>query len=165
MRFLSNIGLYYLVLNLVDSREKVTQILRVLMISVFIVACYGFYQFVIQDYGALFWIVNPRLTTSVAHYRDIFWPWRNRMISVLTSEMEMGHYFNLCLPLAVALWLSEGRARLYSKWLMIAVTIFAGLLLTFTFAAGWLLGRRVPSLYCCSIKNGVGSWPLANCRP
>jgi O-antigen ligase len=159
VRFLSNIGLYYLVLNLVDSREKVTQILRVLMISVFIVACYGFYQFVIQDYGALFWIVNPRLNTSVAHYRDIFWPWRNRMISVLTSEMEMGHYFNLCLPIAVALWLSEGRGRLYSKWLMIAVAIFAGLLLTFTFAA-WLALAATGTLFVL-LFDKKRRWKLA----
>src|SRR5580658_6862586 len=58
VRLASNIGLCYLVLNLVDSREKVFQIFRVLTLSTFLVACYGFYQFVIQDYGALFWIVN-----------------------------------------------------------------------------------------------------------
>jgi O-antigen ligase len=159
VRFVSNIGLYYLVLNLVDSREKLTQILRVLMVSVFIVACYGFYQFVIQDYGALFWIVNPRLNTSVAHFRDIFWLWRNRMISVLTSEMEMGHYFNLCLPIAVALWLSEGRGRLYSKWLMIAVAIFAGLLLTFTFAA-WLALAGTGTLFVL-LYDKKRRWKLA----
>jgi O-antigen ligase len=137
VRFDSNIGLYYLVLNLVDSRDKITQILRVLTVSVFLVACYGFFQFVIQDYGPLFWIVNPRLDTSMAHFRDTFWLWRGRLISVLTSEMEMGHYFNLCLPIGVTLWLTEGRGRLYSKWLLMALAIFAGLLLTFTFAA-WL---------------------------
>jgi O-antigen ligase len=146
VRFGSNIGLYYLVLNLVDSREKVTQILRVLIVSVFFVACYGFYQFAIQDFGGLFWIVNPRLDTSLAHARNIFYPWRNRMISVLTSEMEMGHYFNLCLPIAVALWLTEGRGRLYSKWLLIALAIFAGLLLTFTFAA-WLALAATATLF------------------
>ena len=57
LRFLSNIGLCYLVLNLVDSREKVLQILRVLTYSTFLVACYGFYQFAIQDYGGLFWLI------------------------------------------------------------------------------------------------------------
>jgi hypothetical protein len=91
----SNIGLVYLCLNLIDSREKVLQVLRVLTISTFLVAGYGFYQWAIHDHGALFWIVNPRLDTSLAHYRDQFWHWRNRIISVLTSEMELGHYFNL----------------------------------------------------------------------
>jgi putative inorganic carbon (hco3(-)) transporter len=137
VRLTSNIGLCYLVINLVRSREQLLQVLRVLMISTLLVACYGFYQFIIQDYGALFWIVNPRLDTSMAHYRDTFWPWRNRIISVLTSEMELGHYFNMCLPIAVALWLVEGKKRLDSKWLLIAITTLLGLVLTFTFGA-WL---------------------------
>ena len=137
VRLASNFGLCYLVLNLVDSREKVFQILRVLTISTFLVACYGFYQFAIQDYGALFWIVNPRLDSVLAPNRVAFWDWRNRIISVLTSELELAHYFNLCLPIAVALWLTEGRNHLNSKWLWMALAILAGLLLTFTFGA-WL---------------------------
>jgi O-antigen ligase len=137
VRLGSNIGLCYLVVNLVDSREKVFQIFRVLALSTFLVACYGFYQFAIQDYGPLFWIVNPRLDTSLSHGRDTFWEWRNRITSVLTSEMELGHYFNLCLPVGVVLWLTEGRKRLGSGWLLTVVAMFGGLLLTFTFAA-WL---------------------------
>ena len=137
VRLSSNIGLCYLVLNLVTTREQVLQVLRVLTISALVVACYGFYQFIIQDYGALFWIVNPRLDTNLAHYRDAFWPWRNRIISVLTSEMELGHYFNMCLPIAVMLWFVEGRKRLESKWLLMSITTVVGLLLTFTFGA-WL---------------------------
>jgi O-Antigen ligase len=137
VRFGTNLGLVYLCLNLVDTREKVIQVLKVLTVSTFLVACYGFYQWAIQDYGALFWIVNPRLDTSLAHYRDEFWQWRNRIISVLTSEMELGHYFNLCLPIGAMLWMTEGRKRLGSKWLAMTVAIFVGLILTFTFGA-WL---------------------------
>lgn len=137
VRLGSNLGLCYLVLNLVDTRNKVLQILRVLTFSAFLVACYGFYQFVIQDYGALFWIVNPRLDTSLAPNRVAFWEWRGRIISVLTSELELAHYFNLCLPVAVVLWLTEGRKRLGSKWLWMAASILMGLVLTFTFGA-WL---------------------------
>ena len=135
VRLASNLGLVYLALNLVDSREKLFQLLRVLTVSTFLVACYGFYQWAIQGYGALFWIVNPRLNTSLAHYRDDFWPWRNRIISVLTSEMELGHYFNLCLPVGVMLWLTEGRRRVGSKWLLMTFAMLAGLVLTFTFGA------------------------------
>jgi putative inorganic carbon (HCO3(-)) transporter len=51
--------------------------------------------------------------------------------------MELGHYFNLCLPLAVVLWITEGRRRISSKWFLMIATILAGLLLTFTFGA-WL---------------------------
>ena len=137
VRLGSNIGLCYLVVNLVDSREKVFQIFRVLALSTFVVAGYGFYQFAVQDYGPLFWMVNPRLDTSLSHGRDTFWEWRNRITSVLTSEMELGHYFNLCLPIGVVLWLTEGRQRLASAWLVFVVAMFGGLLLTFTFAA-WL---------------------------
>lgn len=131
----SNLGLVYLCLNLVDSKEKVLQVLRVLTFSTFLVACYGFYQWAIQDFGALFWLVNPRLDTGFAHYRDQFWEWRNRIISVLTSEMELGHYFNLCIPIGAMLWITEGRRRLGSKWLLMTVCMVAGLVLTFTFGA------------------------------
>jgi O-antigen ligase len=137
VRFASNIGLCLLVLNLVDTREKLVQVLKVLVVSTFLVACYGFYQLVIGDFGALFWIVNPRLETSFSHGRVAFWEWRNRLISVLTSEMEMGHYFNLCLPVGLALWITQGRKQVTSKWLWMTVATLVGLLLTFTFGA-WL---------------------------
>lgn len=133
----SNVGLVYLCINLVRTRDQVMQILRVLTISTFVVALYGFYQWMIQDYGALFWIVNPRLDTSLAHYRDYFWEWRHRIISVLTSEMELGHYFNMCLPIGAMLWVTEGKRRFDSKWLWITLAMLAGLVLTFTFGA-WL---------------------------
>lgn len=140
----SNVGLVYLCINLVSTREQVMQILRVLTISTFVVALYGFYQWMIQDYGALFWIVNPRLDTSLAHYRDYFWEWRHRIISVLTSEMELGHYFNMCLPIGALLWITEGKRSIDSKWLWMTLATFAGLILTFTFGA-WL------ALACASL--------------
>jgi O-antigen ligase len=140
----------------VDSHEKVIQVLKVLTVSTFLVACYGFYQWAIQDYGALFWIVNPRLDTSLAHYREDFWQWRNRIISVLTSEMELGHYFNLCLPIGAMLWLTEGRKRLGSKWLMMTIAMFAGLILTFTFGA-WLALATTSLLFVMSF-GGRRRW-------
>jgi len=146
VRFGSNLGLCYLVLNLVDTREKLFQVLRVLAVSTFLVACYGFYQLLIHDFGALFWLVNPRVTTSFAPQRYTFYQWRERMISVLTSEMELGHYFNLCLPIGAALWLTEGRRQLSSKWLWISVTFLVGLLLTYTFAA-WLALAMTTTLF------------------
>jgi O-antigen ligase len=137
VRLASNFGLCYLVINLVDSREKIFQVFRVLSISTFFVAGYGFYQFAIQDFGALFWLVNPRMDTGFAHGRHTFWEWRGRIISVLTSELELGHYFNMCLPASIVLWLSErGRTGAW-KWQVIAVATLTGLLLTFTFGA-WL---------------------------
>jgi len=137
VRLASNIGLCYLVINLVDSREKVFQLFRVLSISTFLVAGYGFYQFAVQDFGSLFWLVNPRLDTGFAHGRYTFWEWRGRIISVLTSELELGHYFNMCLPASIALWVSQRRRTGAWKWLLIALATLAGLLLTFTFGA-WL---------------------------
>ncbi len=158
VRFGSNLGLAYLCLNLIDTREKVIQVLKVLTISTFVVACYGFYQWAIQDYGALFWVVNPRLDTSLAHYREDFWQWRNRIISVLTSEMELGHYFNLCLPIGAMLWLTEGRKRLSSKWFLMTLAMFAGLILTFTFGA-WL-ALAVTSLLFAMVFGGKRRWKI-----
>src|SRR5260370_41540465 len=51
--------------------------------------------------------------------------------------MELGGYFNLCLPVGVVLWLTEGRKRIGSRWLLMTVAMLGGLLLTFTFGA-WL---------------------------
>lgn len=137
VRLGSSLGLVYLVVNLVDDKEKLLKICKVLVVSTFIVACYGFYQWTIQDFGGLFWIVNPRIETSMAHYRDTFWEWRDRIISTLSSELELGHYFNLCLPIGTALWITEGKARISSKWLLMTIASLIGLLLTFTFGA-WL---------------------------
>jgi len=137
VRLGSNVGLVFLCLNLIRTREQLMKIFRVLALSTFLVALYGFYQWMIQDYGALFWIVNPRLDTSLAHYRDYFWEWRHRIISVLTSEMELGHYFNMCLSISVLLWVVEGKRELESKWLWVTLATFVGLILTFTFGA-WL---------------------------
>lgn len=158
VRFGSNLGLVYLCLNLVDSREKVLQILRVLTVSTFLVACYGFYQWAIQDFGALFWIVNPRLDTNLAHYRDYFWEWRHRIISVLTSEMELGHYFNLCIPIGVMLWWTEGRKQLGSKWLMFTICMFIGLILTFTFGA-WLALVATSAIFVV-MSGGIRRWKV-----
>jgi len=152
VRLASNFGLCYLVINLVDSREKIFQLFRVLSISTFFVAGYGFYQFAIQDFGALFWLVNPRLDTGFAHGRYTFWEWRGRIISVLTSELELGHYFNMCLPASVVLWMSErGRAGAW-KWLLIALATLTGLLLTFTFGA-WLALAGATALFIVIIDH------------
>ena len=142
VRLASNLGLFYLVLNLVDTKERVFQVFRVLTVSAFLVACYGFYQWAIQGYGALFWIINARdaVDSSLAPGHNMFWDWRDRIISTLTSEMELGHYFNLCLPIAAALWLTEGRRRIGSRWFLMSLAMLVGLLLTFTFGAWLALG-------------------------
>jgi O-antigen ligase len=51
--------------------------------------------------------------------------------------MELGHYFNMCLPVGIVLWLTQGRKRLTSRWLWATLAMLAGLVLTFTFGA-WL---------------------------
>lgn len=161
VRLLSNFGLCYLVLNLVDTREKLLQVFRAVAVSGAVVACYGFYQFAIRDYGPLFWIVNPRLDTSFSHGRFTFWPWRDRMISVLTSEMELGHYFNLSLPLAVVVWLSMARDRILSKWSFVVLTIVAGLVLTFTFGA-WVSFAATTALFIL-LFDKKRRWKLVLC--
>jgi hypothetical protein len=152
VRLASNFGLCYLVINLVDTREKVLQLFRVLAISTFFVAGYGFYQFAIQDFGALFWLVNPRMDTGFSHGRYTFWEWRGRIISVLTSELELGHYFNMCLPVSIVLWLSERRRMGAWKWLLMALATLTGLLLTFTFGA-WLSFAGATALFILIIDR------------
>src|SRR6185437_9130302 len=129
-------------------------VLKVLVVSTVIVACYGFYQFAIQDYGPLFWVVNPRLDTGFSHGRFSFWPWRGRITSVLTSEMELGHYFNLAVPIGVLLWLAQIPRR--SKWLLATGAILAGLLLTFTFGA-WLALIATAFFFALMIQR-KGRW-------
>lgn len=133
VRLGSNIGLLYAIPYLVGTREKVLEVARILIYSSLLVALYGFYQFSIHDFGALFWIVNPRLSTELAPGRSTFWGWRDRITSVLTSELELGHYLNLCIPIGIALWLqSRPRQR---RWLFITIALLGALVLTFTFGA------------------------------
>jgi putative inorganic carbon (hco3(-)) transporter len=152
VRLGSNLGLVYLVVNLVDTRERLFQVFRVLAFSTFLVACYGFYQWAIQDFGSLFWIVNPRLETNLAHYRDTFWEWRNRIISTLSSELELGHYFNSCLPIGVLLWVKNSRMRLMSPWLLMTLASLLGLFLTFTFGA-WLSLAATAGLFLLLLEK------------
>jgi O-antigen ligase len=70
--------------------------------------------------------------------------------------MELGHYFNLCLPIGAMLWLTEGRKRLGSKWLMMTIAMFAGLILTFTFGA-WLALATTSLLFVMSF-GGRRRW-------
>src|SRR5262249_60371551 len=127
----------YLVINLVDSREKVFQLFRVLSISTFFVAGYGFYQFAVQDFGPLFWLVNPRLDTGFAHGRYTFWEWRGRIISVLTSELELGHYFHIGLPHGITLWVLQRPGKAAWERLLIALAKLARLVPAFSLRA-WL---------------------------
>lgn len=133
VRLASDIGLLYVVPHLVDTREKLFQVLRTLMYSTLSVALYGFYQFAIHDFGALFWIVNPRFSTELAPGRSEFWEWRGRITSVLTSEMELGHYLNLCIPIGIVLWLQK-RPHAF-RWLLVTAVLLGALVLTFTFGA------------------------------
>lgn len=155
-RFGSDLGLLYVIPTLVDTREKVFKVLRALVYSSFLVALYGFYQFAIQDFGALFWIVNPRMHTDLAPGRSAFWGWRNRITSVLTSEMELGHYLNLCIPFSIVLWLHERARR--PRWSLISLALLAALVLTFTFGAWGSLAAGL-ILSTVLLRKGSG-WKL-----
>jgi len=135
VRLGSSLGLCVVAANLIDSREKLRLVLKSIGISSFLVAVYGLYQFAIQDFGWLFWLVNPRVATALAPSRAVFYDWRNRITSVLTGEMEAGVYFNYCLPLAGALFLSARARAERIFWGSTLILLFLGLLLTFTFGA------------------------------
>lgn len=156
VRLASDIGLLYVIPHLVDSREKLFQVLRTLLYSSLAVAVYGFYQFAIHDFGALFWIVNPRFSTELAPGRSTFWEWRGRITSVLTSEMELGHYLNLCIPIGVVLWLHERTRAL--RWLVITGSLLAALVLTFTFGA-WISLLAAVVVFVALLRTKSG-WKL-----
>jgi O-antigen ligase len=138
LRFASSIGLVYVVINLVDTREKLIAVLKAAGISAFIVALYGIYQFAIGDFGALFFIVNPRVTTSLAPSRGTeFWEWRHRITSFLSSEMEAGDYLNYCFAIASSLMLYSAERWRRNFWFITAILCFIALFLTFTFGS-WI---------------------------
>jgi putative inorganic carbon (HCO3(-)) transporter len=156
VRMGSSISLCYVAVNLIDTREKLFVVLKSIGISSLIVAIYGLYQFAIQDFGALFWLVNPRITTSLAPSRAVFYEWRNRITSVLTGEMEAAVYFNYCIPVAGALFLYAKNRSGRIFWMSTFILLLVGLLLTFTFGAwaafaaslvylGWKFRDRLPA--------------------
>jgi len=137
VRLASSVGLVYLAVNLIDSKEKLFLVLKAIGISSLLVALYGLYQYAIHDFGALFWIVNPRITTGFAPSRSDFWEWRNRLISFLTSEMEAGDYLAYCIPVAAALMFTARRFGARMFWRLTVVLLLIALLLTFTFGS-WI---------------------------
>ncbi|MFZ0773650.1 MAG: O-antigen ligase family protein [Candidatus Sulfotelmatobacter sp.] len=171
LRMGSSIALCYVAVNLIDTKQKLFVVLESIGISSFILAIYGLYQFAIQDFGALFWLVNPRISTSLSPTRDLVYEWRNRIPSFLSGEMEAGEYFNYCIPLAGALFLSakDRGGRIF--WISTFILLLVGLLLTFTFGAwtafaaalvytAWKLRRLVSSRTIVLLIGGV---ILASC--
>jgi putative inorganic carbon (HCO3(-)) transporter len=137
VRLLSSAALCFVLPPLVDTPERFRLVVKTLVVSGMIVAAYGLYQFCIQDFGFLFWIVNPRLNTAFAPSRTEFWEWRNRIVSVLSSEMEAGDYFACCLPFAVAMIYACRQQAKRGLWIVASLVISVALLLTFTFGA-WI---------------------------
>lgn len=170
IRLASSVGLAYLAVNLIDTKEKLFLVLKAIGISSFLVAIYGFYQYAIHDFGALFWIVNPRITTDLAPSRSDFWEWRNRLISFLTSEMEAGDYLAYCIPIAAALMFSAKRFGARMFWRLTVILLLIALLLTFTFGSwigfgaalvyfGWIFRKKLRlkliALAVCVLSSGT----------
>jgi hypothetical protein len=177
VRMGSSIALCYVAVNLIDTRQKLFVVLKSLGIASFAVAMYGLYQFAIQDFGALFWLVNPRIATALSPTRDLVSEWRNRVPSFLSNEMEAGEYFNYCIPLVGALFLCAKDRGRRIFWASTVVLLFLGLLLTFTFGAwtafaaallfmGWKFRKRLPMrdilVTLCLIILAGGAFMAAN---
>ncbi len=131
-RLVSYLALYYSVTAWVQSRSKLLQLIRVLLISTLLICCLGFYQFVANGYGQWFyWLYHGQ--------EEYIEPFAGRITSVFLHINPFAAFLNLVLPLALAVCVKSadrGAARLggiclFAAMLALFLTQSRGALLAF----------------------------------
>ena len=97
------------------SERQLQTVLKMLLVSSLVVVLYGFYQFIIQDYGGLFYVLYPGQEEYIA-------PWSGRITSFLNNSNPFAAYLNLVLPFAISLSFACNKSGL-----RLAARLFLGL--------------------------------------
>lgn len=94
-RLLAYIALYFAVTGWVRSRQEVESLVHIIIVSTIVVALYGIYQAVIDDYGTFYFRMYPIQEEGVQ-------PWEGRVSSFLFHFNSLAGYLNLVLPFCLA---------------------------------------------------------------
>ena len=117
---------FFLALNLVDKKEHIKIILKLVLWITFLVALYGIYQYIIGVEIPTTWIVS-----DVESYI------RTRVFSIVKSPNILGSVLILVTPIAVAFFFDEKNILKKLMYLVMALGMVA--CLGFTFSRGaWL---------------------------
>lgn len=94
-RLVSYLALYFSVTAWMQSRSKLLQLIKVLLISTLAICCLGFYQFIVNGYGQWFyWLYHGQ--------EEYIEPFAGRITSVFLHINPFAAFLNLVLPLALA---------------------------------------------------------------
>ncbi len=155
---LAAFGMYFMIVNVVNTREKLNNVIKLFVFITFIMACYGILQY---------FIVAPmdELWGDISLHPDL----KARTVATFSNPNTFAEYLEYMLPVAVALFFA---AKGIKKKLIngfVAATMVICLILTFSrgsyigFAAAMLVfviikyARHIPVL----IISGIAALPFA----
>lgn len=144
---------YFAVINLLDTKEKIYGLLKLLVISGALVALYGVMQYVFGWTTSNAWIDE-----------DMFAGETMRVYSTLANPNVLGEYLLLVLPASIVFFLKD-KAKSLSKWVYLAITGILFVCLILTQSRGCWLGFMVSAVLFITFYEG--RWwalvPLALC--
>ena len=147
------ISFYFVIINTVDTREKLYGLLRLFVISGALVALYGVMQYV---FG---WT-----TTNAWIDEEMFEDDTMRVFSTLANPNVLGEYLLLVLPVSIVFFLKD-KVRSLSKWVYMGISLIMLLCLVLTQSRGCWLGFMVSAVVFITFYEG--RWwalvPLALC--
>jgi putative inorganic carbon (HCO3(-)) transporter len=132
MRLASYVCFYYAVAGWIKTEEEFIALFKTLMVSTIAVALFGFYQFLIGDYSALYGALYPTQEEILKVP-----PWSGRITSFLSHYNALAGYLNLIIPFCIgfALRAHDWMLRTLSRWCL----GFACMALLLTQSRGGLL--------------------------
>jgi O-antigen ligase len=94
-RLFAYFALFFTIVGWVKTREQIWKLMMVLMYSTILVALFGIYQALINDYGDIYYRLYPLQEEGVQ-------PWEGRVSSFLFHFNSLAGYLNLVLPFCLA---------------------------------------------------------------
>lgn len=133
---------YFAVVNTIETRQQLTGLIRLLVISGAFVALYGVMQYV---FG---WT-----TTNAWIDEEMFEGDTMRVFSTLANPNVLGEYLLLVLPPSIVFFLKD-KAKSWSKWVYLAVSGLIFLCLILTQSRGCWLGFMVSAAIFITFYEG-----------
>ncbi len=132
MRLASYVCFYYAIAGWIKTEKEFIALAKTLMASTILVALFGFYQFLIGDYSALYSALYPTQDELLKVP-----PWSGRITSFLSHYNALAGYLNLIIPFCIgfALRARDNTLRSLSRWCL----VFACIALVLTQSRGGLL--------------------------
>jgi len=152
MRLASYVCFYYAIAGWIKTEEEFLALFKTLMASTIMVSLFGFYQFLIGDYSALYNALYPTQDELLKVP-----PWSGRITSFLSHYNALAGYLNLVIPFCIGFAL-RSRDRLLRN-LARCCLVFACVALMLTQSRGGLLACAailVLSAYFFSPSRKVG---------